>query len=96
MPAIDAMDGHRLAVDEFETQSFDLSVEVKALDPAARSLAGSGLSLHGVQEITRIVQGLTRALRVTTLTLEWPEQLKPELNAYLTAQGARPSAVVDE
>ncbi|MEV5897331.1 hypothetical protein [Nonomuraea fuscirosea] len=91
MPATDTMDGLRLAVDEFDTQSFDLLVEVKALDLAARSLAESGLlllgELHGVQENPLIVQGLMRALRVTTLALEWPEQLKPELNAYLTAQG---------
>ncbi|MBB5774701.1 hypothetical protein [Nonomuraea jabiensis] len=91
MPAIDTMDGLRLAIDEFDTQGFDLLVEAKALDLAARSLAESGLLLlgevHGVRENPLIVQGLMRALRVTTLALEWPEQLKPELNAYLAAQG---------
>ncbi len=87
MPAIDVMDRHRLAVDEFDTRSFNLLVEVKSLDLAARSLTESGLPLHGVQENHLIVQGLMRALRVTTLALEWPEQLKPELNAYLTTQG---------
>ncbi|WP_326635414.1 hypothetical protein OIE67_00020 [Nonomuraea fuscirosea] len=69
MPAIDAMDGHRLAVDEFDTRSFNLLVEVKSHDLAARSLTESGLLLHGVQENPLIVQGPMRALRVTTLAL---------------------------
>ncbi|WP_043636990.1 hypothetical protein [Nonomuraea candida] len=91
MPAIDTMDALLRAVEEFDTQDFDLFVEAEALNLAADSLAESGLLLlgevHGVRENPLIVQELMRTLGLATLALEWPEQLQPHLDAYLAGRG---------
>lgn len=85
------MDGLRRAVDEFDTDAFELPVEAAALERARRSVEVSGLLLlgevHGVLENPLVIMRLMRVLDLTHLALEWPEYLKPELDAYL-AEGA--------
>jgi hypothetical protein len=90
MPGIDTIDGLLRAVAEFDTDGFELSVTEAALERAERSIEESGLLLlgeiHGVRENPLVVLGLMRALGLTSLALEWPEDLAPQLDLYL-AQG---------
>ena len=84
------MDGLLRAVAEFDTDGYELPVTAAALERARRSIGESGLLLlgevHGVRENPLVILGLMRALGLTSLALEWPEDLKPQLDTYL-AQG---------
>ncbi|WP_431932722.1 hypothetical protein [Nonomuraea jabiensis] len=88
MPGVDTMDGLLLAVAEFDPDAYELPVEAAALDRARRSIDACGLLLlgevHGVRENPLVILGLLRLLGLTSLALEWPEQLKPQLDRYLT------------
>ncbi|GAA4978604.1 hypothetical protein HD597_011032 [Nonomuraea thailandensis] len=87
MPGVDTLDGLLEAVAEFRTDDYELAVEESALERARRSLQETGLLLlgevHGVRENPLIVLGLMRALELTHLALEWPENLKAQLDVYL-------------
>ncbi|NJP93707.1 hypothetical protein HCN51_30415 [Nonomuraea sp. FMUSA5-5] len=87
MPGVDTLDGLLRAVAEFRTDDYELPVEKAALDRARRSLEETGLLLlgevHGVRENPLVILGLMRALDLTHLALEWPEDLKPQLDVYL-------------
>ncbi|MCK2213487.1 hypothetical protein MF672_006725 [Actinomadura sp. ATCC 31491] len=91
MPSVDTLDGLQRAVAEFVTDPFDLPAEPAALARARRSLDGCGLLLlgevHGVRENPLIILGLMRLLGLTSLALEWPEDLGPHLDAYLAGEG---------
>ncbi|NUR92927.1 MAG: hypothetical protein HOY71_53400 [Nonomuraea sp.] len=87
MPGVDTADALLRAVDAFEIDTYELPVEAAAMDRAARSLAASGLLLlgevHGVLENPLVVLRLVRELGVGGLALEWPEELAPQLDAFL-------------
>ncbi|WP_043623958.1 hypothetical protein [Nonomuraea candida] len=87
MPGVETLDGLIEAVAEFRTDDYALPVERAALDRARRSLEKSGLLLlgevHGVRENPLIVLWLMRTLGLSNLALEWPENLKPQLDRYL-------------
>ncbi|MGW0806568.1 hypothetical protein [Nonomuraea sp. NPDC002799] len=88
MPAVDTLDGLMRAVAEFGTDDYELPFEPEALDRARRSVEESGLVLlgemHGVRENPLVIGALMRLLGLTCLALEWPEDLKPQLDAYLS------------
>ncbi|MFC4119096.1 hypothetical protein [Nonomuraea zeae] len=91
MPGIDTMDGLMRAVAEFDTDGFELTVTAAALERARRSIDESGLLLlgevHGIRENPLVVLGLMRVLELGSLALEWPEDLAPQLDLYLTRGG---------
>ena len=64
-----------------------LVIESAALAAARRSLDGPGLLLvgevHGVAENPLVIRALMRAFGLTSLALEWPEELAPVVAAFL-------------
>ncbi|MEV5501187.1 hypothetical protein AB0M50_37915 [Nonomuraea fuscirosea] len=88
MPGVDTLDGLLKAVAEFRTDDYELRAEQGALDRARRSIEESGLLLlgevHGVRENPLIIRALMRALGLTHLALEWPGDLKHQLDVYLS------------
>ncbi|MGP3959226.1 hypothetical protein ACTWPT_24785 [Nonomuraea sp. 3N208] len=87
MPSVDTLDGLLRAIAEFDIDHYEPAVEPAALDRARRSLDEAGLLLlgevHGVRENPLVILGLMRLLGLTNLALEWPENLKPQLDLYL-------------
>jgi hypothetical protein len=92
MPGVDTVDELRRAIGEFDIDEFELPIEPAALDWARHSLAESGLLLlgevHGVLENPLIILRLMRALGLRSLALEWPQGLKPQLDAFLAGSDA--------
>jgi hypothetical protein len=88
MPGVDTIDALQRAVAEFDTDHYALPAEPAALDRAAKSLDEAGLLLlgevHGVRENPLVILWLMRLLGLTDLALEWPEDLRPQLEAYLS------------
>jgi hypothetical protein len=77
------------AVAEFEVADFDLVIEPAARAAARRSLDDSGLLLlgeiHGVRENPLLIRELLQAFGLTSLALEWPDDLAPVIETFLTA-----------
>ena len=77
---------HR-AVARFVVTDLDLVIEPPALAAARQSLDSSGLLLlgeiHGVRENPLLIHALMNAFRLTSLALEWPEDLTPMIQAFL-------------
>jgi hypothetical protein len=75
------------AAAEFAAGDLDLAVEPAALAAARRSLESSGLLLlgevHGVRENPLLIGALTDALGITSLALEWHEELAPVVDAFV-------------
>jgi erythromycin esterase-like protein len=67
-----------------------LVIEPAALAAARRSLDSSGLLLlgeaHGVRENPLLIRALMLAFGLTSLALEWPEDLAPAIRAYLAGK----------
>jgi hypothetical protein len=74
-------------VDEFVVEDLGLVVEPAALAAAGRSLDSCGLLLlgemHGVRENPLLIRALMQALGLTSLALEWPDDLAPMIRAFL-------------
>ena len=87
MASLDAL--HR-AVSEFAVTDPGLVIEPAALAAVQRSLDSSGLLLlgevHGVRENALLIRALMRAFGLTSLALEWPEDLAPMIQAFLAGQ----------
>lgn len=83
------MDAFRRAVAEFVVLDLDLMTETGALAEALQSLESSGLLLlgeiHGVQENPLLIRALMKAFGLTSLALEWPEDLTPVIEAFLAS-----------
>ena len=64
-----------------------LVIEPPALAAARRSLDSAGLLLlgevHRVRENPLLIRALMQALGLTSLALEWPEDLAPTIRAFL-------------
>jgi hypothetical protein len=64
-------------------------IEPPALSAARQSLDSSGLLLlgeiHGVRENPLLVRALMKAFGLTSLALEWPEELTPMIRAFLAS-----------
>ena len=75
------------AVAGFEVVNLALVIEASALAAARRSLDESGLLLlgevHGVREHPLVIHALMQAFGLTSLALEWPDELAPVIAAYL-------------
>ena len=67
----------------------DLVIEPPALAAALRSLDSAGLLLlgeiHGVRENPLLIRALMKAFGLTSLALEWPEDLTPMIRAFLAS-----------
>jgi len=65
-------------------------IEPAALVAAGRSLDPSGLLLlgemHGVRENPLLIRALMQAFGLTSLALEWPDDLTPVIRAFLASQ----------
>jgi hypothetical protein len=74
-------------VAEFVVTDLDVVAEPIALTAARRSLDSSGLLLlgevHGARENPLLIRALMQAFGLTSLALEWPEDLAPMIGAYL-------------
>jgi hypothetical protein len=71
----------------FVVADLDLVTEPAALAVAQRSLDDSGLLLlgevHGVRGNPLLIRALMQAFGLTSLALEWPEDLAPVIGAFL-------------
>jgi erythromycin esterase-like protein len=87
VPYVASLDALHQAVAEFVVSDLDLAIESPALTAARKSLDSSGLLLlgevHGVRENPLLIQALMQAFGLTSLALEWPEDLAPMIRAYL-------------
>jgi len=74
-------------VADFTVEDLGLVIEPPALAAARRSLDESGLLLlgemHGVRENPLIIRALLQAFGLTSLGLEWDEDLSPVIRAFL-------------
>jgi hypothetical protein len=89
VPSVASLDTFRRAVAEFVVTDLDLVIEPPALAAARQSLDSSGLLLlgeiHGVRENPLLIRALMNALGLTSLALEWPEDLTPVIRAFLAS-----------
>ena len=89
MPSVASLDTLHRAVAEFAVTDLDLVIEPPALSAARQSLDASGLLLlgevHGVRENPLLVRALMKAFGLTSLALEWPEELTPMIRAFLAS-----------
>jgi hypothetical protein len=74
----------------FAVEDLGLVIEPAALTAVGRSLDSSGLLLlgemHGVRENPLLIRALMQAFGLTSLALEWPEDLAPVIQAFLASQ----------
>ena len=89
MPSIASLDALHQAIAEFVVIDLDLMIEPPALAAARQSLDSSGLLLlgetHGVRENPLLIRALMEAFGLTSLALEWPEDLTPIIRAFLAS-----------
>ena len=89
MPSIASLDALHQAIAEFVVIDLDLMIEPPALAAARQSLDSSGLLLlgetHGVRENPLLIRALMEAFGLTSLALEWPEDLTPMIRAFLAS-----------
>ena len=83
------MDAFHRAVAEFVVTDLDLVIEPRARAAARQSLDSSGLLLlgeiHGVRENPLLIHALMNAFGLTSLALEWPEDLTPMIRTFLAS-----------
>jgi hypothetical protein len=83
------LDAFHRAVAEFVVIDLDLMIEHRARAAARQSLDSSGLLLlgeiHGVRENPLLIRALMQAFELTSLALEWPEDLTPMIRAFLAS-----------
>ena len=83
------MDAFHRAIAEFVVTDLDLVIEPPALAAARQSLDSAGLLLlgeiHGVRENPLLIHALMNAFGLTSLALEWPEDLTPVIRAFLAS-----------
>jgi hypothetical protein len=91
MPRVDSLEGLERAITGFEVSDLGLVIEPQAEEMARRTLEESGLLLlgefHGVAENPLLIRALMQAFGLTSLALEWPEELTPVISS-LAAGGA--------
>jgi hypothetical protein len=77
-------------VAEFAVTDPGLVIEPPARAAAQRSLDSAGLLLlgeiHGVRENPLLIRALMQAFGLTSLALEWPEDLAPMISAFVAGQ----------
>ena len=88
MPSVASLDAFHRAIAEFEVTGLDLVIEPPALATARQSLDSSGLLLgesHGVRDNPLLIHPLMNAFGLTSLALEWSEDLTPVIRAFLAS-----------
>src|ERR1700751_5413140 len=90
MPRIASLEAFERAAAGFEITGRNVMIEPSAGAAVRRSLDRSGLLLlgeiHGVQENPLLIRALMQAFGLTSLALEWPEDLAPTIRAFLARQ----------
>ena len=90
MPSVASLDALHRAVAEFGVTDPGLVIEAPARAEAQRSLDSAGLLLlgetHGVRENPLLIRALMQAFGLTSLALEWPEDLAPMIRSFLAGQ----------
>ena len=90
VPCVTSLDALHLAVAEFAVTDPGLVIEPPARAAARQSLDSAGLLLlgetHGVRENPLLIRALMQAFGLTSLALEWPEDLAPMIRAFLAGQ----------
>ena len=75
---------------EFAVTGPGLVIDPPARAAARRSLDSAGLLLlgevHGVRENALLIRALMQAFELTSLALEWPEDLAPGIRAFLAGE----------
>jgi hypothetical protein len=78
------------AAAEFVVADLELEAEPSAVSAAQRSLDDSGLLLlgevHGVRENPLLIRALMQEFGLTSLALEWPDDLAPAVAAFLAGE----------
>jgi hypothetical protein len=81
------MEAFLQAAAEFVVTDLELKAEPSAVTAAQRSLDESGLLLlgevHGVRENPLLIRALMQVFGLTSLALEWPDDLAPAVAAFL-------------
>jgi hypothetical protein len=89
VPNVASLDALHRAIAEFVVIDLDLVIEPRALAAARQSLDSAGLLLlgevHGVRENPLLIRALMKAFGLTSLALEWPEDLTPMIRAFLAS-----------
>ena len=87
VPRVASAEALAQAAAGFEVADLDLVTESAALAAAQRSLDDSGLLLlgeiHGVRENPLLIRALLLAFGLTSLALEWPDDLAPPVEGFL-------------
>jgi hypothetical protein len=90
VPRVSSLEALHRAVAEFVVADPGLVIEPSALAAARRSLDCAGLLLlgevHGVRENPLLIRALLQAFGLTTLALEWPDDLAPAMAAFLAGE----------
>ena len=90
MPCVTSLDTLHRAVAEFAVTDPGLVIEPPAVAAARRSLDSAGLLLlgeiHGVRENPLLIRALMQTFGLTSLALEWPEDLAPMIRAFLAGE----------
>jgi hypothetical protein len=90
VPCVASLDAFQRAVAGFAIEDPGLVIEPAALAAARRSLDSSGLLLlgemHGVRENPLLIRALMQAFGLTSLALEWPDDLAPVIQAFLAGE----------
>lgn len=91
VPGVASIDALLHAAAEFVVADLDLAADPAARAAAQRSLDDSGFLLlgevHGVRENPLLIRALMRTFGLTSLALEWDEDLAPVIQTFL-AEGA--------
>jgi hypothetical protein len=89
VPNVASLDAFHRAIAEFVAIDLDLVIEPRALTATRQSLDSAGLLLlgevHGVRENPLLIRALMKAFGLTSLALEWPEDLTPMIRAFLAS-----------
>jgi hypothetical protein len=90
VPCVESMEAFLRAAAGFVVAGLELEAEPSAVGAAQRSLDHSGLLLlgevHGVRENPLLIRALMQVLGLTSLALEWPDDLAPAVAAFLAGE----------
>jgi hypothetical protein len=89
VPSVASLNALHQVIAEFAVIDLDLVIEPRALAAARQSLDSAGLLLlgeiHGVRENPLLIGALMKAFGLTSLALEWPEDLTSMIRAFLAS-----------